>query len=396
MSPMQSAAPVPSLLLRIALTTFVLVATAACGGESGSPTIPPPPPPGGPVAITRLLDSIRVVYDVPALGAAIVTTDGVWAIDVRGRRRYGGTTPVTVNDKFHLGSNLKAMTSAMIGRLVDAGMLEWETTLAEALPDLAPAMGTAYRDATIADLLSHTSGLPRDPFSGVLTASTATEQRLQAAQWGFAQPATPRGAYSYSNLGYMVAGLIAERAAGQPFETLIVERLFTPLGMTSVGFGAMGTPGTEDQPWQHYIDGGTRREVAPGPNADNPLAYGPAGRAHMSLGDWAKFMVAVLKAEQGDVSVWSAATADMLTTSRVSSGGADGYAMGWATTTRSWAPGGRVLNHDGTNTLSYSVTWAAANAGFAVLVVTNQGGATASQAADAAAGRLLGLYLNGK
>jgi CubicO group peptidase (beta-lactamase class C family) len=194
-----------------------------------------------------------------------------------------------------------------------------------------------------------------------------------------------------------VAGLIAERAAGQPFETLIVDRLFAPLGIQSAGFGAMGTPGMEDQPWQHYIDSANRRvEVAPAANADNPPSYGPAGRAHMSVPDWAKYIRAVIRAERGDHAFWSAATAQKLTTPHLLVGsGTDGYAMGWLTTRRSWAPG-QILTHSGTNTMNYSVAWLAPEGGFGIIVVTNQGGARAATATDQAAGRLISLYLGGQ
>lgn len=83
-----------------------------------------------------------------------------------------------------------------------------------------------------------------------------------------------------------------------------------------------------------------------------------------------------------------------LTTPRVAIG-SDGYAQGWRTTQRSWAPG-RILTHDGSNTMSSSVAWVAPEAGFGVLVVTNQGGTRPAQATDGAAGRLIRLYLDGR
>jgi CubicO group peptidase (beta-lactamase class C family) len=366
--------------------------TAEVDGRSGSAALQVVPQLA---RITAILDSLRAVHDMPALGGAIITRDSVWAFDAVGRRRASTQTPVTNADQFHLGSNLKAMTGALVGRLVDEGLLHWDLRLDEALPDLAAGMRAEYRDRTLADVLAHAARLQRDPTGLVYTSQDAPAQRLQAVTWALSQPpAAGAGVYAYSNIGYMVAGLIVERVADQPFEALIVDRLFTPLGITSAGFGAMGTPGMEDQPWQHYINTSNQRvEVAPAPNADNPPSYGPAGRAHMSVPDWARFIQAVLRAEDGDSDVWSQATALKLTTPHVFTG-ADGYAMGWLTTTRSWA-GGRVLAHSGTNTMNYSAAWLAPDAGFGVIVVTNQGGNRAAQATDQAASRLIGLFLNG-
>ena len=78
------------------------------------------------------------------------------------------------------------------------------------------------------------------------------------------------------------------------------KRLFQPLGMSTAGFGAMGTPGKVDQPWQHTEVDGKWTPVAPGPLSDNPPAIGPGGTVHMSLGDWAKYAIAHLQGARGE------------------------------------------------------------------------------------------------
>ena len=335
---------------------------------------------------------------MPALGGAIVTRDTIWAVDVVGRRRYGGSISVTINDKFHIGSNLKAMTAGLIGLLVDQGSIGWNTTLEQALPDLATTMRSEYRTLTIRELLSQQSGLLRDA-TIAFTDATPRLQRESMTRWALQQPpVSVRNSYFYSNVNYIIAGAIAERTTNTAFEQLIVERLFAPIGLTTVGFGAPGTPGMEDQPWQHYFNSsGQRVSVAPAPTADNAPIYGPAGRAHMSLPDWARWIQVVLRAEAGRPTPWQPATARMLTTPAVTISAGSFYDLGWVTTTRSWAgPTGRVLTHDGTNTMNYSVAWLAPDAGFGVIAVTNQGGTLAAQAVDATAGRLIGFYRDGR
>ena len=93
----------------------------------------------------------------------------------------------------------------------------------------------------------------------------------------------------YSNLSYMVAGAIAERATGKSWETLMQERLFTPLGMTTVGYGPPATPGGVDQPSGHRRDG--TGGWVPVQFGDLPAAGAPAGsNLHMSIQDWAQFI----------------------------------------------------------------------------------------------------------
>ena len=380
---------------------FVAVAVllVGCGGDPAHPVTRDTSTGDANAAtdIERILDSVRVARDLPAVGGAIVTRTQV-TLGVVGVRRAGGTIRATANDKFHLGSMLKSMTSGLMATLVDQGKVQWTTTLAAAFPELAATMRPEYRDVTLLDLLSQESGLPRDPTIS-FTDPTPREQRAKLVAWAVQQAGpTPRGTYYYSNVNYMIAGAIAERVTNTAFEQLIDDQLWRPLGLTTVGFGAPGTPNVEDQPWQHRIDqSGNRVAVPPSPSADNPPVYGPAGRAHMSVGDWGRWIQTVLRAEAGESSPWTAATAKMLTSPKVTITSADSYALGWVTTTRPWAtPTRRVLNHDGTNLMSYAVAWLAPDAGFGVILVTNQGGTAASQALDVAASRLITLHLTGR
>jgi len=347
--------------------------------------------------IAVLLDSVRVANDLPALAAAFVTKDSIVAIGVSGFRRYHGTVPVTIDDRFHIGSDLKAMTAGLIGVLVDRGRLQWTSTLSELLPELSSTMRDEYKTVTVRELLSQQSGLVPNatvPFNQ----STERQQRVAFAKWVLEQPpASPRGKYSYANSNYTLAGAIAERLMNAPYEQLMSDLLFEPIGMTTVGWGAAGTVNKEDQPWQYRFDGAKRIEVAPGPTSDNPPVMSPAGRANMSIGDWALFTQTVLRAESGMKSPWTRATSHELTTAAVPTSPTDGYAMGWLTTNRGWAgPTGRTLTHAGSNTMNYALAWLAPDAGFGIIVVTNQAGDAASKATDAMVGRLLQWRTTGK
>ena len=343
--------------------------------------------------LARILDSARAANHLPALGAAIVTSDSVLSLDVVGVRHLGDTTRATKTDLFHIGSDTKAMTAGLLGLLVDHKRLAWTSTLADLFPDLVAEMRPEYRNLQVRELLSHQSGLVPNP-TIQFRDGTPRAQRVAFLKWVLSQPpATPRGKYSYANSNYIVAGAIAERLMDGDYETLVVDRLLRPLGMTSVGFGAAGTPGKVDQPWPHAIQAGSVVAISPGPNADNPPVFGPAGRAHLTLADWATWIRTVLRASRGGPSPWSAETAKALVAPAVQVDSSTGYAFGWLVTKRGWAgPGGRALTHAGSNTMNFAVAWIAPEANFAVLVVTNQGGDAAARAVDGLAGRLITLH----
>lgn len=345
-----------------------------------------------PEDLNSLLEPILKKYDLPALAGAIVTSKGLSAVGAVGVRKYGTQTPVTVDDQFHLGSDTKAMTATMLATLVDRGKLSWGTTLGQVFPEL-PKMNPAYRKVTLEQLLAHRAGFSDESWPKGMTFAevhsipgTPREQRATYVAMVLSEPPdyVPGGKFLYSNRSYAVAGAIAEKIANDSWENLMRKRLFDPLGMASCGFGAMGTPGKIDQPWQHKLLLTWHRAIEPGPKADNPPAIGPAGTVHCSIVDWGKFVSAHLRGEQGLGGILKPETFKRLHTPPV--GGDYGY--GWMAVERPWA-GGRALTHAGSNTQNYAVVWMAPIKDFSVLVMTNQGGDEIFEACDAAAAALI-------
>ncbi len=115
------------------LAASLVASLSACGG--GGDTIT-----GRPVAtdpLSAVVDSIRVAFNMPAMGAAIVTLEGgITAIAVAGTRRATGGPAVSTDDLWHLGSNTKALTSLLAAVAVSQGRIQWTTTVAQAFPEL--------------------------------------------------------------------------------------------------------------------------------------------------------------------------------------------------------------------------------------------------------------------
>lgn len=334
--------------------------------------------------LAALLAPIRAEHGVPALGAAVLVDGRLAALGVTGLRRIGHDEPVTGEDRWHLGSCTKAMTATLLARDVEAGRLQWTTTVAAGLPDLADRLHPDARGITVAELLQHRAGLPAGPprelwrelfrYDGT-DAEARTEVAL--ALLGGPPEAKPGERFLYSNAGYMVAGAMAERAGKAGWAERMHRELWAPLGITTGGFGAPGDDRSTAEPWGHRPSG-----KGPVPTfGDNPPSLGPAGTAHMALGDWARFAALHLGVPGPDgAPLLQAKTLQAL---RTPPPGAD-YALGWHVTRRPWAPG-PILTHNGSNTMWYCVAWLAPEAKFAVLVTCNQGDAAAACDAVAAA-----------
>jgi CubicO group peptidase (beta-lactamase class C family) len=345
------------------------------------------------------LESIRAKYELPALSAAVIMEGKLKAWGAAGSRRYGTPVKVTADDQFHIGSCTKAMTATLIAMLVEKGKLSWDMPLAEALPELAEDMRPDYREVTIRHLLAHRAGLPPASRSWPKGKSfmdmhnlpgSPSEQRLAYARMILAQKpqAEPGTKYVYSNAGYSILGLIAERKMNKPWEDLVSEMIFKPLRMTSAGFGAMGRQGQIDQPWQHRMENGKLRPVEPGPLSDNPPILAPGGTVHCSMRHWAAFIAAHLNGPNGRSGLLEPETFERLHTPDFKGN----YAGGWRITHRQWG-GGKVLTHTGSNNMNFAVVWMAPKKKFAVLVASNQGKGDVAKACDETAWALIKKFL---
>jgi len=137
--------------------------------------------------------------------------------------------PMRDDSIFDLASLTKIYTSIALLRLVDAGQVDLAAPVRTYLPDVAA--GSAI---TVAQLLTHTSGLPIGPD---LSGASTVEQRWRRVLASPLLPeAVPGDAFRYSSVGLMFAGLIVERLEGARLDEVIAARITGPLGLHDTGF----------------------------------------------------------------------------------------------------------------------------------------------------------------
>jgi CubicO group peptidase (beta-lactamase class C family) len=342
-----------------------------------------------PPSLDSVLDPIRVKYKLPALAGAIFTTDGITELAATGVRKAGTDVLVTVNDLWHLGSDTKMMTALLAGSFVAEGKLSWDDKVVSFFPELADKIAPSLKDITIAQVLHHQAGLSENlsRWNRTFLNGTPAQQRLRTVETILEYPAYTPGTFHYANNDYILIGAILEKIGGKPWEDLIRERIFQPLGMNSAGFGGLGTPGQIDQPWPHS-GAGTPMQTN-GPAMDNPDYVNPAGRVHCTMQDWARFLIDQLKGGSGMKALLPNAIYSAMQTPVPP----DNYGFGWIILDRPWA-GGKALTHAGSNTMNYCVCWLAPGKKFGVLACTNQGATDlTSKACDEATWAMTQRYL---
>jgi CubicO group peptidase (beta-lactamase class C family) len=349
-----------------------------------------------PAAGGELEDTLAEIcrsQDVPGIIAAAVGPDGVMESASAGVRKRGSDDAIATDDQFALGSNSKSFTATLAAVLVDDGAIDWGTTISEVWPD-QPVDG-GFKDVTLEQLLAHTGGLQRNlPLTGAEWSSFFAEryepeqERARMCQLLLTKPPEGTvGKHEYSNLGFVVAAAMLEERGRQPFEQLMKDRVFQPLGMADTEFYSAAKLKRTKVPllWGHKSDGG--EPIKPGePGSENPTAYAGCGTIRTTIDDWAKYIVwhmnesaaPVLKADETVVRLHKG----------VADRGAPGqsYGFGWIVFQSHF---GRTLQHAGNNTNQFSLVWVMPDAKRATLVITNTGEEQAFVACDAATAALM-------
>jgi len=348
--------------------------------------------------IDGLLETIRDKYELPSLAAAVVRDGEVIAAGAVGTRVIGMDLPVTVDDRYHLGSDTKAMTATIAGTLVDEGLLRWDSTVGEVLGDKIEGMSAGLAAVTLEQLLSHSSGIPSDNdellalyFNVNAFDHNPDTLRLMAIDaWKENEPKVPDGSpFQYSNMGYMTAGAMIETAAGKPWEVLIHERIFEPLGLTSAGLGPQASYGRYDAPMGHRLNAdGSLTPATWGAAADVPPLMGPAGNAHMSVIDFARWGGWNASGGVSPQIVSSETLAEIQRPHVVTpkmpnpppgTPGEGQYAFGWGQSKFDWADHA-LLTHNGSNGMNLAKILVDTENGLAIATVTNQPGSKADLA----------------
>ncbi len=144
-----------------------------------------------------------------------------------GLARLDPPTPAGDDTQVMIGSITKTFTALLVMQLRDEGRLTLEDPLGTWLP------GSRHALLTVRRLLSHTSGLQREPVGRLWETLDAPEQeRLLSELEDAEQVLPPHLAFHYSNLAFALLGQVVERLDGRPWEEALRDRVLDPLGMS--------------------------------------------------------------------------------------------------------------------------------------------------------------------
>jgi len=206
---------------------FILLATSLLQAQTAAPIS---------AALRENIDATvrQALADtgVPSASIAAVQAGAIAYLQAYGEGRIEPHRPALPSMRYSIGSISKQFTAAAVLLLAEQGKLSLDDSVSRFVPNL-----TRGNEVTIRELLSHTSGYqdywPQDYVPPFMLQAISADKILE--QWA-RKPLDfdPGTDWQYSNTNFVIAGLIVEKASGEPLLQFLSEHIFTPQGMKSV------------------------------------------------------------------------------------------------------------------------------------------------------------------
>lgn len=243
-------------------------------------------------------------------GAAVYAGNsaGSWHLTAGSATITGAARPIRPDEHFRVGSQTKTFTAAVILQLVDEGKVELDAPIERYLPGLLRGNGYDGNRITVRQLLQHTAGVANPDVvayaqqaAGLLKPDGSVELRplVEVGLRAFPAVGEPGAAVVYSNLGYMINGLLIEQVTGMSVREAVTSRIINRLGLSRTVF-----PNSGDRSLPAPSLSGFRgvrvgplyfwTETTSAPFISEPSLGAPAGAVISTLADLSKFYRALL------------------------------------------------------------------------------------------------------
>lgn len=344
------------------------------------------------VGLDEQVEAAMKRLNVPGLAVVVVADGRVAFLRGYGWRDVEQQLPVTPRTIFPIGSASKSFTAFLLGTLADDRKVDFFAPVRSVIPEFRLQDALASERITVADMLTHRSGLPRH--DAVWYGDSGLTREELVGRLAYLEPtARFRSKFQYSNLMFVAAGHVAEVATGQTWEQLVRRRVLEPLGMGRTAFSLEEARGLDDVALP-YRDRG--HQIVPAPFRDVTL-IAPAGGLWSTaddLGRWLRMLLARGRWEERQLIDEGTLTALMrpITPTRLPADdkalSQSYYGLGWFVDTYR----GRLRAYHGGNLDGFStLVTLLPNERVGIAVLTNMGGSGLPEAlVRAVADRLLG------
>jgi CubicO group peptidase (beta-lactamase class C family) len=271
-------------ILGSAFRLATLILACSCAGANAQTQLP--------AEMQQKIDKVSTdalaKTGVPSASVAVVRDGQIAYRHAYGNARLDSATLAKPAMRYSIGSISKEFTAAAVLLLQEVGKLSLNDKVGRFIPGL-----TRANEVTIRQLLSHTSGYedywPQD-YLMPLMLQPVTAQKILDTWASKPLDFEPGTKWQYSNTNYVIAGLIVEKASGEPLLQFLQQKVFTPLNMKSVADTDKAKLGdTDPTGYQRYALGPPH----PAPKEGSGWLFA-AGELAMPAEDLAKWDVSII------------------------------------------------------------------------------------------------------
>ena len=227
---------------------------------------------------------------VPGGAYAIVYQDQVLALGSYGVRAVGEQARVNPDTVFRLASVSKTFAGNLLVQLSQQGQLDLQQPLKAYVPELRLKNAQIEQQVNVESVLSQGSGFWAHAFEDLIEANkTPAEILPRLAE--LAPVCPPRRCYSYQNVLFGLLGRAAEQSTGRSYESLVSDKVFSPLQMHTASYGLTGLLASRNKALPHQRGGKGWRTVKPKANF---YRFPAAAGVNASARDLSQYLIAML------------------------------------------------------------------------------------------------------
>ncbi|MDJ0919235.1 MAG: serine hydrolase [Woeseiaceae bacterium] len=273
--------------LRPIATLLLAALLAGCAAQPGL----------SPRGIDELVADAMREFSVPGVAVGVVKDGAVVHAAGYGVRELGLEEPVDTETLFRVASTSKAFTAASLAMLVDDGKLGWDDKVVDHIPGFALYDPWVTKEFTVADLLTHRSGLVSGAGDLMLwpKPNAFTREDIIHGLRYFKADSDFRTEYAYDNLLYIVAGELVPAVTGVAWEDFVDEQILARLGAEHCFAGRIPTNAMQNLAAPHAIIEGELQVVERNRASPDVDVAAAAGGVRCSLGDmleWTRVQLA--------------------------------------------------------------------------------------------------------
>lgn len=308
------------------------------------------------------IEGLGEYYKIPGFAYSVIKEGDVVKEGASGFIYEGSNLKVNIENRFNIGSLTKSFIGLIAAKLVDDGVISWDTNFFDIYPDWKTEANPAYYSITLKDLLSMRAKI--QPFIHdvvdsklPLSSNNSIDRRVEFGKYVLSLSPVPEN--TYSNASFSLASIMLEKVSGKSWENLALQTA-KEIDI-NIDFGK---PNKKDiyQPWGHREDWfGNLNPVSPKEENSVPFVTAPSGDINMTISDMSKYAKVFVEGISGKDGYIKSTTCNYLLF------GIPEYSIGWGNA----YDGDTYAFHDGSDGTYLSHVMIFKELKSAIIILTN-------------------------